>query len=178
MWKDWVIKQVCTLALWTLKPPWGCHRPRDRSICSVLVHMAARSRWLAPYQTGFQGGPGREVEGTKEDAFYKGSDHASFWVTVENVRLASTTTVSVTRVWYVVDNVDHPWKCSKINMTQAVARILIWLTWKKGLYEWANDVFFFRHQLKVKIRCMGNSLDRITFHKMWVYAEDWSYERK
>ena len=31
-------------------------------------------------------------------------------------------------------------------------------------------ILFFRHQLRVKIRCDGKRLDRITFDKRWVYA--------
>ena len=52
----------------------------------------------------------------------------------------------------------------------AVARIVIWTTRKKGLYDGANFshrylILFFRHRLRVKIRCDRKSLDRITFEK-------------
>ena len=57
----------------------------------------------------------------------------------------------------------------------AVARMVIWTTRKKGLYNDANFsyrdlILFFRHQLRVKIRCDRKRLDRITFDKRWVHA--------
>ena len=57
----------------------------------------------------------------------------------------------------------------------AVARMVIWETRNKGLYEGANFsyrdlILFFRHQLRVKIRCDRRRLDRITFSKRWVNA--------
>ena len=58
---------------------------------------------------------------------------------------------------------------------QAVARMVIWTTRKKGLYDDANFshrdlVLYFRHQLRVKISCDRKRLDRITFSKRWVNA--------
>ena len=49
-----------------------------------------------------------------------------------------------------------------------IARMVIWTTWKKGLYDNANFshhdlVLYFRRQLRVKIRC--DRLDCITFDK-------------
>ena len=57
----------------------------------------------------------------------------------------------------------------------AVARMVIWTTRNKGLYDDANFshrdlVLYFRHQLRVKIRCDRKRLDRITFSKRWVTA--------
>ena len=57
----------------------------------------------------------------------------------------------------------------------AVARMVIWITRKKGLYDDANFshrdlVLYFRHQLRVKIRCDRKRLDRITFNRRWVNA--------
>ena len=57
----------------------------------------------------------------------------------------------------------------------AVARMGIWTTRKKGLYDDVNFshrdlVFYFRHQLRVKIRCDRKRLDHITFDKRWVNA--------
>ena len=54
----------------------------------------------------------------------------------------------------------------------AVARMVIWTTRNKGLYDDANFshrdlVLFFRHQIRVKIRCDRKRLDRITFSKRW-----------
>ena len=52
----------------------------------------------------------------------------------------------------------------------AVAKMVIWTTQKKRLYDDANFfhcdlVLYFRHQLRVKIRCNRKRLDRITFDK-------------
>ena len=59
-------------------------------------------------------------------------------------------------------------------MFLAVARMVIWTTRQKGLYDDANFsrdlILFFRHQLIVKIRCDRKSLDRITFDERWVNA--------
>ena len=57
----------------------------------------------------------------------------------------------------------------------AVARMVIWTTRNKGLYDDANFshrdlILYFRHQLRVKIRCDRKRLDRITFSKRWVNA--------
>ena len=57
----------------------------------------------------------------------------------------------------------------------AVARMVIWTTRNKGLYDDAKFshrdlVLYFRHQLRVKIRCDRKRLDRITFNKRWVNA--------
>ena len=57
----------------------------------------------------------------------------------------------------------------------AVARMVIWQTRNKGLYEGANYsyrdlILFFRHQLRVKIRCDRRCLDRIIFSKRWAHA--------
>ena len=57
----------------------------------------------------------------------------------------------------------------------AVARMVIWQTQNKGLYKGADFsyhdlILFFRHQLRVKIRCDRRRLDRITFSKRWVHT--------
>ena len=57
----------------------------------------------------------------------------------------------------------------------AVARMVIWSTLNKGLYDDANFshcdlVLYFRHLLRVRIRCDRKRLDRITFSKRWVNA--------
>ena len=76
-------------------------------------------------------------------------------------------------VGYVVDNVLLPFQGEKrvvFLAILAVARMGIWTMRKKGLYDDANFshrdlVLYFRHQLRVKIRCDGKCLDRITFDK-------------
>ena len=81
-------------------------------------------------------------------------------------------------VGYAVDNVLPPFQGEKrvvFLAILAVARIVIWMTRNKGLYDDANFshrdlVLYFQHQLRVKIRCDRKHLDRITFSKRWVNA--------
>ena len=81
-------------------------------------------------------------------------------------------------VGYVMDNVDHPLQGEKrvvFLVVLAVARMVIWQTRNKELYEGANFsyrdlILYFRHQLRVKIRCDRRRLDRITFSKRWMHA--------
>ena len=81
-------------------------------------------------------------------------------------------------VGYVVDNVLPPFQDEKrvvFLAILAVARMVIWTTRKKGLYDDANFshrdlVLHFRHQLRVKIRCDRKHLDRITFNRSGVNA--------
>ena len=81
-------------------------------------------------------------------------------------------------VEYVLGNVDPSFRGEKrvvILVILAEARMVILQTLNKELYEGANFsyrdlILFFRHQLRVKIRCDRRRLDRITFSKRWVYA--------
>ena len=81
-------------------------------------------------------------------------------------------------IGYVVDNVLPPFQGEKrvvFLAILAVARMVIRTMRKKGLYDDANFfhpdlVFYFRHQLRVKIRCDRKRLDRITFNGTWVNA--------
>ena len=81
-------------------------------------------------------------------------------------------------VGYVIDNVLPPFQGEKPMVflaILAVARMVIWTTRNKGLYDDANFshrdlVLYFRHQLRVKIRCNRKRLDRITFSKRLVNA--------
>ena len=86
-------------------------------------------------------------------------------------------------VGYVVDNVDPLYRGEKwvvFLAILAVAGMVIWVTRKKGLYDGTNFshrdlILFFKHQLRVKIRCERKCLDRITFDKKWVHF--WLKER-
>ena len=76
-------------------------------------------------------------------------------------------------VGYVVDNVLPPFQGEKrvaFLAILAVARMVIWTTRNKELYDDANFshrdlVLYFRHQLRVKIRCDRKKMDSITFDK-------------
>ena len=79
-------------------------------------------------------------------------------------------------IYHVVDNLLSPFQGEKrvvFLAILAVARMVLWTTRKKGLYDDANFshrhlILFFKYQLRVKIRCDGKRLDRITFDKRWV----------
>ena len=76
-------------------------------------------------------------------------------------------------VGYVMDNVLIPFQGEKrvvFLAILAVARMVIWTTRRKGWYDDANFsnrdlIVFFKHQLRVKIRCDRKRLDRITLDK-------------
>ena len=119
------------------------------------------------------------MEETAEHAFYYCErvrpfwDHIGEWTaTIEPKKLV------LLDVGYVVDNVLPPFHGEKrvvFLVILAVARMVIWTTRNKGLYDDAiffhsDLVFYFRHQLKVKIRWDRKRLDRITFSKRWVTA--------
>ena len=105
------------------------------------------------------------------------SEFAHFGTTSVSGRLASNAKSSCCSC-YVGDNVLPPFKGEKrvvFLVILAVARMVIWTTRNKGLYDDANFshrdlVLYFRHQLRVKIRCDRKRLDGITFSKRWVNA--------
>ena len=76
-----------------------------------------------------------------------------------------TQTARAARSGYIVDNVLHPFQGEKrvvFLAILAVARMVIWTTRKKGLYDDANfsnrdKILFLRHQLRVKIKCDRNA---------------------
>merc|ERR1711942_455621 len=81
-------------------------------------------------------------------------------------------------VAYVCDNMTPPLSGVKRMVfcaVLAVARMVIWTTRVNELYN--GDVYseqhlvdFFRHQLKVKIRCDWKMLSRLEFNERWVYG--------
>ena len=82
-------------------------------------------------------------------------------------------------VGYVVDNVLPPFQGEKHVVFLGilpVAKMVIWTTRKKGLYDGVKIshrdlILFFSYQFRVKIRCNRKRLDRITFDKRWMNAE-------
>ena len=122
---------------------------------------------------------GSGLEETAEHAFYYSErvrllwDHVGEWTArIEPKQLV------LLDVGYIVDNVLAPFQGKKRVVFLAilvVPRMVIWTMRKKGLYDDANFshrdlVLYFRHQLRVKIRCARKRLDRITFDKRWVNA--------
>ena len=122
---------------------------------------------------------GGSLEETALHAFYYCEWIRPFWSHVEKwtARISSRKLVLLD-VGYVMDNIDPPFQVEKRVMflaILAVARMEIWQTRNKELYEGANFshrdlILFFWHHLMVKIRCNRKRLDRITFSKRWVYA--------
>ena len=119
------------------------------------------------------------LEETAEHAFYYCRRVRPFWDHVEEwTAHIEPKLLVLLDVGYVVENVLIPFQGEKrvvFLVILAVARIVIWTTRKKGLYDDANFshrdlILFFRHQLRVKIRCDRKRLDRITFDKRWVNA--------
>ena len=121
---------------------------------------------------------GSGLEETAEHAFYY-CESVRFGITSGSGRLdIEPKQLVLLDVGYVVDNVFPPFHGEKrvvFLAILAVARMVIWTTRNKGLYDDANFshrdlVLYFRHQLRVKIRCDRKRLDRITFNKRWVTA--------
>ena len=119
------------------------------------------------------------VEETALHAFYYCERVRSFWSHVEDwTARISPQQLVLLDVGYVIDNIVPPYKGEKRVVFLAiltVAWMVIWVTRNKGLYEGAKFshqglILYFRHQLRVKIRCDRKRLDRITFEKRWVYA--------
>ena len=119
------------------------------------------------------------LEETAEHAFYYCERVRSFWDHVgEWTARIEPKQLVLLDVGYVVDNVLPPFPGGKRVVFLAilvVARMVIWTTRKKGLYDDANFshrdlVLYFRHSFRVKIRCDRKRLDRITFSRRWVNA--------
>ena len=117
---------------------------------------------------------GSGLEETAEHAFYYCERVRPFWDHVgEWTACIEPKQFVLLDVGYVVDNVLPPFQGEKrvvFLAILAVARMVIWMTRNKGLYDDANFshrdlVLYFRHQLRVKIRCDRKRLDRITFSK-------------
>ena len=122
---------------------------------------------------------GSGLEETAEHAFYYCERVRPFWDHVgEWTARIEPKQLVLLDVGFVVDNVLPPYQGEKrvvFLAILAVARMVIWTTRNKGLYDDANFshrdlVLYFRHQLRVKIRCDRKRLDRITFSKRWVHA--------
>ena len=117
---------------------------------------------------------GSGLEETAEHTFYYSERVCPFWNHVgEWTAGIEPKQLALLDVGYVVDNIlpqFHGEKRVVFLTILAVARIVIWLTQKKGLYDGANFshrdlILFFRHQLRVKIRCYRKRLDRIVFER-------------
>ena len=150
----------------------------------VLAHLAACTERVAPCRLGYQSGFGRHSrlpplqQWTGRNGFARLLLLRASSPVVESRRECTARIdpkqLVLLDVGYAVDNVEPPNRGEKrvvFLAILAVARMMIWTTRKKGLYDGANFshrdlILFFRHQLRVKIRCNRKRLDRITFDKM------------
>ena len=119
------------------------------------------------------------LQETALQAFYYCERVRLFWSHVEEwTARISPQQLVLLDVGSVVDNVDLPFQGEKrvvFLAILAVARMVIWQTQNKRLYDGANFfhrdlILFFRYQLRVKIRCDRKRLDHITFSKKWEHA--------
>ena len=122
---------------------------------------------------------GSALEETAEHAFYYCDQVRPFWDHVsEWMARIEPKQLELLDVCYVVDNILPPFQGEKrvvFLVSLAEARMVIWTTRNKGLYDDANFshrdlVLYFRHQFRIKIRCDRKRMDRITFDKRWVNA--------
>ena len=92
-------------------------------------------------------------EETAKHAFYYGEWVRLFWNHIVDGPL-----LVLLDVGYAVDNVLPQFQGGKRVVFLAVARMVIWMMGKKGIYDGANYshrdlILFFRHQRRIKIRC-------------------------
>ena len=121
------------------------------------------------------------LEETTEHAFYYCQQVRPFLEHVEKwtARIEPKQLVLLD-VGYVVDNVLPPFqgeKCVGFLTILAEARMVIWTTRKKGSYDDANFshrdlVLFFRHRLRVKIRCDRKTLGSHNIRQMVVECSE------
>ena len=122
---------------------------------------------------------GSDLEETAEHAFFYCERVCPFWDHVrEWMARIKPKQLVLLDIGYIIDNVLPLFQGEKrvvFLAILAVARMVIWETQKKGLYDDANFshcdlVLYFRHQLRVKITYDRKLLDLITFNNRWVNA--------
>ena len=119
------------------------------------------------------------LEETAEHAFFYCERIRPFWNHVEELTACiEHKQLVLLDVGYVVDNILLQFQGEKrvvFLAILAVAKMVIWTTRKKRLCDESNFshrdlIFYFRHQLRVKIRCDRKRLDHITFDRRCVHA--------
>ena len=151
----------------------------------VLTHLVTCSECVIPSRLELQSGPGRHawLPSLRQWLGRNGWARllllrASPPVLGSRRGVDGSHRTQTARAAHVVDNVLPPFHGEKrvvFLAILAVARLVIWTTRKKGLYDDADFsyrdlVLYFRHQPRVKIRCDRKRLDRMTFSKRWVNA--------
>ena len=161
----WLLEQFRVLATWRLA--WNALSILCLDFKAGLADMPACPHCISG------------LEEMAEHAFYYCEWVCPFWDHIrERMARIERKQPVLFDVGYVIDNVLPLLQGEKhvvFLVILAIARMVIWTTWKKGLYDDANFshpdlILFFRHQLRVKIRCDRKCLDCITFHKRWVNA--------
>jgi len=119
------------------------------------------------------------LEETAEHAFFHCSRVHQFWEYVNEVtaRIAPNQWVPLD-VGYIVDNVSPPFSGEKQKVffaILAVARMVVWTTRNKELHgseelSCRDLITYFKHQLRVKIRCDRRMLKPMTFNERWINA--------
>ena len=122
---------------------------------------------------------GSRLEETVKHAFHCCERVRPFWNHVgEWTARIEPKQLELLDVGYVVDSVLSQFQGEKrvvFLAILAVARMMIWTTRKKGLYDDANFshrdlILFFMYQFRFKIRCDRKRLGRITFDRRWMHA--------
>ena len=116
----------------------------------------------------------------KEDvvhAFVWCSKVQALWVYVRELigRITPNQFTPVLDAAYIVDSVFPSWprrKCFAFLQILAVARMVVWTTRLAEYYEGTHItdqdlIRYFKHQLKVKIRCDQDRLPRRVFYDRW-----------
>ena len=126
-----------------------------------------------------------DLEETAEHAFYYCERVHPLWNYVgEWTACIEPKQLVLLDVDHVVDNVLPQFQGEKRMVfleILVVARMVIWTTRRKGLYDGTNLshralILFFRYQLRFKIRCNRKRLDRITFSsRSYERGQCWSH---
>ena len=119
---------------------------------------------------------GSGLEETAEHAFYYSERVRPFWDHVgEWTARIEPKQIVLLDVSYVMDNVLPPFQACGVSRDPSCSSNGDLDYAKKGSYDDANFshrdlILYFRHSLRVKIRCDRKRLDRITFSRRWVNA--------
>ena len=180
-WRGWTAEEI--RLHWNWAPGSSFLNNSEFSLTWRLVRNALPLHGLN-YKAGLADMPdctrcASRLEEMAEHAFYYCEQVRPFWDHVgEWTAHIEPKQLVLLDIGYVVDNVLPPFQDEKhvvFLAIPAVAWMVIWSTWNKGLYDDANFshrdlVLYFRHELRVKIRCDRKHLDRITFSKRLVNA--------
>ena len=182
VWLGWLLREICSQ--WNRVPGLSFLNNEFSLTWRIAQNTLPPNEWA--FKVGLADIPdwphcGSSLEETALHAFYYCKWVHMFWSHVgESTVCISPKQLVLLNIGYIMDNVDLPYWGEKhlvFLAIFAVARMVIWETGKKGLYDDINFshrdlILFFRHRLRVKIRCDRKHLDHIAFNKRWVHAEN------